>query len=96
MEQSYLPSQTPNGLRRLREEELVLLRGNGQGERKLGDRIYDYDVYNDLGHPDNSSELARPVLGGKEHPYPRRCRTGRLRCQQGKRKNNSIFCFFDK
>ncbi|KAJ8770864.1 hypothetical protein K2173_021779 [Erythroxylum novogranatense] len=65
---AYLPSQTPEGLTRLREEELVLLRGNGQGERKVGDRIYDYD-------------LSRPVLGGKEHPYPRRCRTGRPRCQ---------------
>ncbi|KAJ8747775.1 hypothetical protein K2173_014454 [Erythroxylum novogranatense] len=78
---AYLPSQTPEGLTRLREEELVLLRGNGQGERKVGDRIYDYDVYNDIGDPDSSPELSRPVLGGKEHPYPRRCRTGRPRCQ---------------
>ncbi|XP_042514345.1 linoleate 13S-lipoxygenase 2-1, chloroplastic-like [Macadamia integrifolia] len=74
---SYLPSQTPSGLRRLREEELHYIRGDGQGERKAWERIYDYDKYNDLGDPDKSNELARPVLGGKEHPYPRRCRTGR-------------------
>ncbi|CAK8566860.1 unnamed protein product [Lathyrus sativus] len=77
-DKSYLPSQTPKGLRRLRKEELVLLRGNGEGERKESDRIYDYDVYNDLGDPDTSIELKRPVLGGtKQYPYPRRCRTGR-------------------
>ncbi|KAL5076291.1 hypothetical protein RYX36_015275 [Vicia faba] len=77
-DKSYLPSQTPKGLRRLRKEELVLLRGNGEGERKDSDRIYDYDVYNDLGDPDTSIELKRPVLGGtKQYPYPRRCRTGR-------------------
>ncbi|KAJ8759604.1 hypothetical protein K2173_008784 [Erythroxylum novogranatense] len=75
---SYLPSQTPDGLKRFREEELALLRGNGEGERKKGERIYDYDVYNDLGDPDDEdSDLARPVLGGKQQPYPRRCRTGR-------------------
>ncbi|KAG6632553.1 linoleate 13S-lipoxygenase 2-1, chloroplastic-like [Carya illinoinensis] len=74
---SYLPSDTPEGLRRLREEELVTLRGNGEGERKTQDRVYDYDVYNDIGDPDSSDDLKRPVLGGKEHPYPRRCRTGR-------------------
>lgn len=91
MKQSYLPSQTPSGMRRLREEELVLLRGNGQGHRKAGDRIYDYDVYNDMGNPDKKPELARPVLGGKEHPYPRRCRTGRPRCETGK----SLFTKFD-
>ena len=57
---------------------MVELRGNGTGERKVSDRIYDYDVYNDIGDPDSSSELQRPVLGGsKDLPYPRRCRTGR-------------------
>lgn len=75
--QPYLPSETPSGLRTLREQELENLRGNGKGERKLSDRIYDFDVYNDIGNPDVSRELARPVLGGREFPYPRRCRTGR-------------------
>lgn len=82
-EQSYLPSQTPKGLKRLREIELEKIQGDGQGERKSSDRIYDYDVYNDLGDPDSSESLQRPVLGGKEHPYPRRCRTGRPRCKTG-------------
>ncbi|CAK7331831.1 unnamed protein product [Dovyalis caffra] len=79
---SYLPSETPDGLKRLRKQELEILRGNGQEERKLHERIYDYDTYNDLGFPDISSKLARPVLGGKEHPYPRRCRTGRPRSRK--------------
>ncbi|KAG4917949.1 hypothetical protein JHK82_055406 [Glycine max] len=77
-DKSYLPSQTPRGLQRLREEELVLLRGNGEGECQSSDRIYDYDVYNDIGDPDTNIDLKRPVLGGtKQNPYPRRCRTGR-------------------
>ncbi|KAI9196182.1 hypothetical protein LWI28_021733 [Acer negundo] len=79
---SYLPSQTPNGLKRLRGEEINKLRGNGRGERQIGDRIYDFDVYNDIGDPDRDMDLARPVLGGKQHPYPRRCRTGRPRCKK--------------
>ncbi|RZC77427.1 hypothetical protein C5167_003887 [Papaver somniferum] len=74
---SYLPSETPVGLQKLREIELARLRGDGQGERNQYERIYDYDVYNDLGNPDKTDELARPVLGGPDHPYPRRCRTGR-------------------
>ncbi|XP_042514262.1 linoleate 13S-lipoxygenase 2-1, chloroplastic-like [Macadamia integrifolia] len=74
---SYLPSQTPSGLRKLREKELENLRGDGKGERKAFERIYDYDKYNDLGDPDINEELARPILGGEEHPYPRRCRTSR-------------------
>ncbi|GLT82239.1 hypothetical protein SLE2022_006420 [Rubroshorea leprosula] len=77
---SYLPSETPSGLRRLREEELIVLRGNGKGERKTFERIYDYDVYNDIGDPDSDPSKRRPVLGGKEIPYPRRCRTGRPPC----------------
>ncbi|KAK7333912.1 hypothetical protein VNO80_30693 [Phaseolus coccineus] len=74
----YLPSETPSGLRKLREEELVVIRGNGGGERKKSDRIYDYDVFNDLGDPDTNIDLKRPVLGASnQYPYPRRCRTGR-------------------
>ncbi|XP_057483769.1 linoleate 13S-lipoxygenase 2-1, chloroplastic-like [Actinidia eriantha] len=81
-DKSYLPSNTPDGLKRMREQELVEIRGNGQEKRKEHDRIYDYDVYNDLGDPDNDIELKRPVLGGKNFPYPRRCRTGRPRCKK--------------
>lgn len=53
------------------------VRGNGKGERELHERIYDYDIYNDLGSPDKGEDLERPVLGTEERPYPRRCRTGR-------------------
>ncbi|MQL99797.1 hypothetical protein Taro_032526 [Colocasia esculenta] len=74
----YLPSETPAGLRELRKKELEALRGDGKGVRKLSDRIYDYDTYNDLGNPDKGHELVRPPLGGEKLPYPRRCRTGRL------------------
>ncbi|KZV58792.1 linoleate 13S-lipoxygenase 3-1, chloroplastic-like [Dorcoceras hygrometricum] len=75
--QAYLPHETPAGLKALREKELRELRGDGNGERKLSDRIYDFDVYNDLGNPDKGIDFARPTLGGQEIPYPRRCRTGR-------------------
>lgn len=67
----------------MRKEDLEQLRGNGEGERKSYERIYDYDVYNDIGDPDTSFDLQRPVLGGPQHPYPRRCRTGRSRCESG-------------
>ncbi|PHU29510.1 Lipoxygenase 2.2, chloroplastic [Capsicum chinense] len=93
--QSYIPSQTPSGLKRLREKELVTVRGDGFGERIKFERIYDYDVYNDIGDPDGNGDGKRPVLGGKELPYPRRCRTGRPRSQKG---SSTLFhkqtCYF--
>ncbi|KAI4367851.1 hypothetical protein MLD38_016475 [Melastoma candidum] len=75
---AYLPNQTPAALKKYREEELIMLRGDGRGELKRWDRVYDYAYYNDLADPDKSQEYARPVLGGSaEFPYPRRIRTSR-------------------
>ncbi|CAO2044923.1 unnamed protein product [Urochloa humidicola] len=80
---SYLPSETPKGLEELRKKDLETLRGDGHGERKTFERVYDYDVYNDLGDPDKDPSHQRPVLGGSaEFPYPRRCRTGRPRTKK--------------
>lgn len=81
--QAYLPWQTPAGLKDLRREDLLSIRGNGKGERKAHDRIYDYAPYNDLGNPDKGKDLSRPVLAGEERPYPRRCRTGRPPSRSG-------------
>ncbi|CAL5433861.1 unnamed protein product [Camellia sinensis] len=83
--QSYLPGQTPSRLKRLRKKELERklenLQGDGRGERMTHDRIYDYNIYNDINDSDSNLELKRPVLGGKEHSYPRRYRTGRPQCK---------------
>ena len=53
-----------------------------EAERKLPDRIYDYQLYNDFsGDYDpnaDASKKARPTLGGRpDLPYPRRLRTAR-------------------
>ena len=67
-----------------RQEELKTLRGDGTGERVEWERIYDYDLYNDLGSPDKKASLARPVIGGSRNmPYPRRGRTGRKPSKKG-------------
>ncbi|MCO5606633.1 hypothetical protein L7F22_060821 [Adiantum nelumboides] len=76
--QVYLPDETPDGLKDLREKEMSFMMGDGRGLRKRHERIYDYAVYNDLGHPDKHKDFARPQFGGtRERAYPRRVRTGR-------------------
>ncbi|XP_018445869.1 lipoxygenase 2, chloroplastic [Raphanus sativus] len=82
---SYLPLKTPEPLKKLRKEELETLQGKNReraGEFEKFERVYDYDVYNDLGNPDKDPELARPIMGGLSHPYPRRCKTGRKPCRK--------------
>ena len=39
------------------------------------DKIYYYDVYNDLGDPVKGFEYMRPTLEGEKNPHPRRCCT---------------------
>eukprot|EP00775_Hariotina_reticulata_P011988 gene11988-12132_t len=68
----------------LQEDELLHLRGEGSNKlraerepRVPGDRIYRFDVYNDLGKDPSNANNVRPILGGKENPYPRRMSTNR-------------------
>ena len=93
--QPYLPSETPASLKELREREMQEMRGDGTGERKEKDRIYDYAIYNDLGNPDEDPKLDRPNLGGNaEYPFPRRCRTGRPATKSSENKNKTNLYIF--
>ncbi|XWS57529.1 hypothetical protein CRYUN_Cryun09bG0182200 [Craigia yunnanensis] len=94
---TYLPHQMPEALRKYREEELSILRGNGRGKLEEWDRVYDYALYNDLGDPDSKKGLARPILGGSDkHPYPRRGRTSRPPSKSGPNTESRKFPFFSK
>ncbi|KAE8717611.1 Linoleate 9S-lipoxygenase 5 [Hibiscus syriacus] len=87
-----LPCQMPEPLREYREQELVNLRGDGKGTLQEWDRIYDYDLYNDLAMPEKGPHHHRPVLGGSSHlPYPRRGRTGRKPHKQDSRTESRLF-----
>ncbi|TYG56426.1 hypothetical protein ES288_D08G063200v1 [Gossypium darwinii] len=65
-----------------------------KGEWNPWDRIYDYDVYNNLGDPENGRLYNRLVLGGStKFPYPRHLKTGHLNCQHDHSRESEASCF---
>ncbi|MBA0736311.1 hypothetical protein Gogos_009874 [Gossypium gossypioides] len=95
-DQLYLPKETPKGLVELRKKELQKLQAPRlKGEWNPWDRIYDYDVYNNLRDPEKGRSYDRPVLGDStKFPYPRRLKTGYLNCQHDhSRESGPARCF---
>ena len=90
-----IPQAAPKALAPYRKGDLAIMCGDyvsldrpdliPQTPYKSHDRVYRYDVYNDLGRPDGTDcPRTRPTLGGKGCvPYPRRLKTGRAITSSG-------------
>jgi len=86
--QGYITQNTPAALVPYRGADLEVTQGLRTSISEDGsdppatpytpkDRVYDYDVYNDLGGDPKVPDFQRPTLGGAQLPYPRRIKTGR-------------------
>jgi hypothetical protein len=86
--QGYISQNTPRALAEYRAADLEVTQGLRTSISEDGaappvppytskDRVYDYDVYNDLGGDPKVADFQRPTLGGAQLPYPRRIKTGR-------------------
>ncbi|GMH44390.1 hypothetical protein BSKO_12342 [Bryopsis sp. KO-2023] len=88
-----LPKDVPAPVYELQKAELEVIRTRDGKTRSGNERIFDYDVYNDLGQPEGP--LKRAILGGsKESPFPRRLRTGRPLASDGKTETRDVDLFW--
>ena len=85
--QSYITQATPKALLPYRAADLEVTQGLRTSLGQDGaeppvppfqswHRVYQYDVYNDLGGDPEKEGYQRPTLGGDGLPYPRRIKTG--------------------
>jgi hypothetical protein len=86
--ETCISQNTPEGLKPYRSADLEVTKGlrtsialNGKSVPEppfqIWDRVYQYDVYNDLGGDPEVEDYQRPNLGGNFLPYPRRIKTGK-------------------
>lgn len=86
--QSYTTQTTPQALLPYRAADLEVTQGlrtslgqdGAEAPRppfQAWHRVYQFDVYNDLGGDPQKEDYQRPTLGGDKLPYPRRIRTGK-------------------
>ncbi|PPE00754.1 hypothetical protein GOBAR_DD02256 [Gossypium barbadense] len=87
--------ENAKGFSRIEKKKLQKLQAPRlKGEWNPWDRIYDYDVYNNLGDPENGRLYNRLVLGGStKFPYPRHLKTGHLNCQHDHSRESEASCF---